>query len=112
MQTIKKGTRYSQIAEYYRRMIDQKALAVGEKMPTENQICALFQVSRITVREAMISLSKPVRNEESLSPVCKTTKKTHGGEPCIFFCISFLVKPNQRSTTHFPFALFCNKNSV
>ena len=50
MQTIKKGTRYSQIAEYYRRMIDQKTLAVGEKMPTENQICALFQVSRITVR--------------------------------------------------------------
>ena len=48
MQTIKKGTRYSQIAEYYRRMIDQKTLAVGEKMPTENQICALFQVSRIT----------------------------------------------------------------
>lgn len=58
MQTIKKGTRYSQIAEYYRRMIDQKALAVGEKMPTENQICALFQVSRITVREAMNELVK------------------------------------------------------
>ena len=58
MQTIKKGTRYSQIAEYYRRMIDQKTLAVGEKMPTENQICALFQVSRITVREAMNELVK------------------------------------------------------
>lgn len=47
------GTRYYQIAEYYRRMIDEKELAVGEQMPTEEQICTLFQVSRITARQAM-----------------------------------------------------------
>ena len=34
--------------------------------------------SYFTVRSAMISLSKPVRNEESLSPICKAIKKTHG----------------------------------
>lgn len=48
-----KGTRYSQIYDYYRRQIEQKALKEGEKMPTEEQMCALFQVSRITVRQAM-----------------------------------------------------------
>ncbi len=49
----KNGARYHQIAEYYRQIIDDKALNPGEKMPTEEQISALFQVSRITVRQAM-----------------------------------------------------------
>lgn len=52
------GTRYSQIADYYRQMIDSKMLSDGEKMPTEEQICALFQVSRITVRQAMSELAQ------------------------------------------------------
>ncbi len=53
---VRNGTRYYQIAEYYRRMIEEKELTVGEKMPTEEQICALFQVSRITARQAMSQL--------------------------------------------------------
>lgn len=52
------GTRYYQIAEYYRRMIDEKELAVEEQMPTEEQICTLFQVSRITARQAMGQLAQ------------------------------------------------------
>ena len=53
---VRNGTRYYQIAEYYRRMIEEKEVTVGEKMPTEEQICALFQVSRITARQAMSQL--------------------------------------------------------
>lgn len=53
---IRNRTRYSQIAEYYRNLIENKSLLSGEKMPTEEQICALFQVSRITVRQAMSEL--------------------------------------------------------
>ena len=52
------GTRYGQITEYYRQMIDNKTLQDGERMPTEEQVCALFQVSRITVRQAMSELSQ------------------------------------------------------
>lgn len=53
---IRNGTRYNQIAEYYQNLIESKQLRSGEKMPTEEQICALFQVSRITVRQAMSEL--------------------------------------------------------
>ena len=53
---LKNGTRYNQIAEYYQNLIETKQLRSGEKMPTEEQICALFQVSRITVRQAMSEL--------------------------------------------------------
>lgn len=53
---IRNGTRYIQIAEYYQNLIESKQLRSGEKMPTEEQICALFQVSRITVRQAMSEL--------------------------------------------------------
>ena len=53
---LKNGSRYNQIAEYYQKLIESKQLRSGEKMPTEEQICALFQVSRITVRQAMSEL--------------------------------------------------------
>lgn len=52
------GTRYSQIADYYSRLIDGKILKDGAKMPTESQVCELFQVSRITVRQAMSELAQ------------------------------------------------------
>ena len=58
MQMTRNGTRYAQIVEYYRNLIDQRTLAVGEKMPTEEQICTLFQVSRTTVRQAMSELAQ------------------------------------------------------
>lgn len=53
---MKGATRYHQIAEYYRSQIDGKAMKAGEKMPTEEQVCELFQVSRITARQAMSEL--------------------------------------------------------
>lgn len=52
------GTRYQQIADYYRRRIDEKALTEGERMPTEEQVCQLFQVSRTTARQAMNDLAQ------------------------------------------------------
>lgn len=52
------GSRYSQIADYYSRLINENKLQNGEKMPTEEQICNLFQVSRITVRQAMAELAQ------------------------------------------------------
>lgn len=52
------GTRYNQIAEYFRKSIEGNQLLSGEKMPTEEQICAMFQVSRMTVRQAMSELAQ------------------------------------------------------
>lgn len=52
------GSRYSQIADYYSCLINEQKLQNGEKMPTEEQICNLFQVSRITVRQAMAELAQ------------------------------------------------------
>ncbi|MEG0740845.1 MAG: GntR family transcriptional regulator [Clostridia bacterium] len=53
-----KDTRYHQIAEYYRRLIETKELPEGTKMPTEEQLCTMFQVSRITARQAMSELAQ------------------------------------------------------
>jgi len=53
---MKGATRYHQIAEYYRSQIESQAMTAGKKMPTEEQICDLFQVSRITARQAMSEL--------------------------------------------------------
>lgn len=52
------GTRYSQIADYYRGLIEKKKLDEGERIPTEEQVCSLFQVSRITARQAMTELAQ------------------------------------------------------
>lgn len=48
--------RYQQIANYFAKGITDKAYAAGEKLPTEAEICKMFQVSRITVRHAMDEL--------------------------------------------------------
>ncbi|MGI6725345.1 MAG: GntR family transcriptional regulator [Christensenellales bacterium] len=47
------GTKYAQIADYYRLLIDSKKLREGDRLPSEAEISALFKASRITVRRAM-----------------------------------------------------------
>lgn len=53
--------RYRQIINYYADQIDSGKLVEGEQMPTEGEICALFSVSRITVRQALDELSRTGR---------------------------------------------------
>lgn len=50
--------KYMQIQEYYAEKIKNHELVEGEKMPTEDKLCKLFNVSRITVRQALDELSR------------------------------------------------------
>jgi GntR family transcriptional regulator len=52
------GIHYVQIANFYRAQLEGGQLGEGAKMPTETQICSLFNVSRITVRQAMSQLEQ------------------------------------------------------
>lgn len=51
-------TRYAQITEYYMDLIGKGILKEGQKMPTEEEICNLFNVSRITVRRGLDELAR------------------------------------------------------
>jgi len=51
-------TRYAQITEYYTDLISKGILKEGQKMPTEEEICNLFNVSRITVRRGLDELAR------------------------------------------------------
>jgi DNA-binding FadR family transcriptional regulator len=48
--------RFQNLAEDLRNRIESGDIAVGEKLPTERSLAAEFQVSRTTVREALLSL--------------------------------------------------------
>ena len=50
---MKAAPKYLQIINYYQKLIDSGKLAEGEQMPTEEAIGQLFNVSRITVRQAL-----------------------------------------------------------
>ena len=50
---MKAAPKYLQIINYYQNLIDSGKLAEGEQMPTEEAIGQLFNVSRITVRQAL-----------------------------------------------------------
>ena len=52
------GTKYNQIANYYKHLIESDALKDGDKLPSEAEISALFRASRITVRRAMEEIVK------------------------------------------------------
>ena len=43
-------------ADEIRSMITQEGLAAGDKLPTENELMARFQVGRSTIREAVKQL--------------------------------------------------------
>lgn len=48
--------RYMQILTYFTDMIDAGKMQEGQQMPTEREICELFNVSRTTVRMALNTL--------------------------------------------------------
>ncbi len=53
---MKSLPRYMQVMNYYIPLIKSGKLKEGDKMPTEEEICNLFHVSRITVRRALDGL--------------------------------------------------------
>lgn len=48
---------YEQVAEQIRQWIVSGALSIGERLPTESELCEQFGTSRSTVREALRLLS-------------------------------------------------------
>ncbi len=50
--------RYMQVAEDLRQAISSGRYVPGNQMPTENELCALYDVSRFTVREALRTLQE------------------------------------------------------
>lgn len=52
------GTKYNKIADYYLHLIESKALADGDRLPSEAEMSLLFKASRITVRRAMEEIAK------------------------------------------------------
>lgn len=49
--------RWGQITRELRRQIEQRDLAPGERLPSENDLAETFGVSRITIRQALASLA-------------------------------------------------------
>lgn len=49
---------YRQVIDHIRRDIESGEYKVGEKIPTESELCEKYTVSRITVRKAVESLSE------------------------------------------------------
>ena len=55
---MKSLPRYTQVMNYYIPLIKSGKLKEGDKMPTEEEICELFNISRITVRRALEGLQQ------------------------------------------------------
>jgi GntR family transcriptional regulator len=55
---MKSLPRYMQVMNYYIPLIKSGQLKEGDKMPTEEEICELFSISRITVRRALEGLQQ------------------------------------------------------
>ena len=47
------GSAVDQVVDQIRALIDAEGLTVGDKLPTERELCERFAISRNTVREAM-----------------------------------------------------------
>ncbi len=58
MQNQSRSPLYLQIQDYYKNMIVNKQLSANEKIPTEKEIMEKFNVSRITVANALSELAK------------------------------------------------------
>ncbi len=56
IRAIKVQRLYLQVAEQLRALIDNGEFAAGQRLPSERDLAARFEVSRPTVREAMIAL--------------------------------------------------------
>lgn len=54
---LKEGTpRHKQISEWLERQIEEGNYEIDEKLPSENELCKKFDVSRVTVRKALQTL--------------------------------------------------------
>lgn len=61
MKLIDKNSRiplYAQLIDIIYEKIDSKALKEGDKLPSERELCNLYDISRATVRQAMMELEK------------------------------------------------------
>lgn len=48
--------RHAQISQWLRTEIEQGRFSPNEKLPSENELCKMFEVSRVTVRKALQTL--------------------------------------------------------
>lgn len=54
---LREGTpRHTQISEWLRQQIENGTFEADEKLPSENELCRKFDVSRVTVRKALQTL--------------------------------------------------------
>lgn len=54
---LKEGTpRHKQISEWLKNQIEEGNYEIDEKLPSENELCKKFDVSRVTVRKALQTL--------------------------------------------------------
>ena len=53
---IKNEKMHVQVAEQIKMLIHHEKLKVGERLPSERELCKIFGVSRSTIREALTSL--------------------------------------------------------
>lgn len=51
-------SKYIIVAEFLRELIQKEEIKVGEYLPSENELCSRFSVTRTTVRRAMDQLMK------------------------------------------------------
>ena len=61
---------YYQIVSDIKAKIEEGILAPGDKLPTENTLSKTYQVSRVTVRNALNALV-----ETKLCRLCRRTRK-------------------------------------
>jgi DNA-binding GntR family transcriptional regulator len=55
---LKKKTRYQELEILLKERIQQGKLRIGEYLPSENELCADFSITRTTVRKALDNLLK------------------------------------------------------
>lgn len=73
---------YQQIKEYFIDKIENEDIAVGELLPSENEIVKMFNVSRHTVRQAFAQLENEgyIRREQGRGTICLGKKEAHSNK--------------------------------
>jgi len=56
LKAVKKRRAYEDIVEQIRKLIEKGKLRRGDQLPVEKELSETFRVSRLTVREAILSL--------------------------------------------------------
>ena len=83
MQAIDKVSVVQQAVEQLKTYISSNDLEVGQKLPTEKELCAQLAIGRGSLREALrilaatdMSLSNPAEVPSSCAPKTSVTTKT------------------------------------